>query len=315
MAGEAVDPVGREEIEAATVRIAGRVRETPVLELEPGALGVAAPVTLKLELFQRTGSFKLRGAFSALVGAEIPDAGIVAASGGNFGVAAAVAAGDLGIPAAIFVPEASPPAKVERLRRTAADVVVTGALYDDSLAAARERAASTGAVEVHAFDDPRIVAGQGTCARELDAQRRALDTVLVGLGGGGLCAGAAAWYADSARVIAVEPAAAPTYARALEAGEPIEVEVGGIASDSLGARRVGDHPWAVLRRWNAGSLLVADEAIRDAQRRLWAGARVAAEPGGAAALSALTGGAYVPEPGERVGVIVSGGNLDPAGLA
>jgi len=304
--------VGRPEVEAAAARIAGHVRETPVLELEPGALGAQSALTLKLELFQRTGSFKLRGAFSALLDAEVGEAGIVAASGGNFGIAAAVAAEQLGIPAAIFVPEASPAAKVDRLRRTAAEVVVTGALYDDSLAAAAERAAQTGALEIHAFDDPQIVAGQGTCGRELDRQRPGLDTVLVGVGGGGLCAGVAAWYGDKARVLAVEPAASQAYARAREAGEPVEVEVGGIAADSLGARRVGDHPWAVLSRCGVGSVLVADEAIREAQRRLWAEARVAAEPGGAAALAALTSGAYVPEPGERVGVIVSGGNFDPA---
>lgn len=308
----AAEPIGREQVEAAAARIAGHVRETPVLELEPGALGVRSVLTLKLELFQRSGSFKLRGAFSALLGADVGEAGIVAASGGNFGIAAATAAEELGIRAAIFGPEASPAAKVDRLRRTAAEVVVTGALYDDSLAAAHKRAAQTGALEIHAFDDPRIVAGQGTCGRELDRQRPGLDTVLVAVGGGGLCAGVAAWYGDSARVVAVEPAASQAYARAREAGEPVEVEVGGIASDSLGARRVGDHPWAVLRRWDVGSVLVADEAIREAQRRLWADARVAAEPGGAAAAAALISGAYVPEPGERVGVLVSGGNFDPA---
>lgn len=308
----AAEPIGREQVEAAAARIAGHVRETPVLELEPGALGVRSVLTLKLELFQRSGSFKLRGAFSALLGADVGEAGIVAAAGGNFGIAAATAAEELGIRAAIFGPEASPAAKVDRLRRTAAEVVVTGALYDDSLAAAHKRAAQTGALEIHAFDDPRIVAGQGTCGRELDRQRPGLDTVLVAVGGGGLCAGVAAWYGDSARVVAVEPAASQAYARAREAGEPVEVEVGGIASDSLGARRVGDHPWAVLRRWDVGSVLVADEAIREAQRRLWADARVAAEPGGAAAAAALISGAYVPEPGERVGVLVSGGNFDPA---
>ena len=307
--------VTAQQVEAAAERIAGRVRETPVLELEPAALGPEHPVTLKLELLQRTGSFKLRGAFSALLAADLPAAGIVAASGGNFGIAAATAAEDLGIPAAIFVPEASPPAKLERLRATAADVVVTGALYDDALAASHERAAATGALEVHAFDDPAIVAGQGTCGRELDLARPGLDTVLVGVGGGGLCAGTAAWYAGAARVIAVEPSASRAYAAALAAREPVEIEVGGIASDSLGARRVGDVPWAVMSANGVRSVEVADDAIRDAQRRLWAAARVAAEPGGATALAALTCGAYVPAPGERVGVIVSGGNFDPSVLA
>ena len=286
-----------------------------MLELEADALGLGFPIALKLELTQRTGSFKLRGAFNALLGARPPEAGIVAASGGNFGLAAATAAQDLGIPAAIFVPEASPEAKVERLRRTAADVHVTGALYDDSLAASHEHAASTGALEVHAFDDPAIVAGQGTCGRELELDGPALDTVLVGVGGGGLCAGTAAWFGDRARVVAVEPVASQGYAAALVAGEPVEVEVGGIASTSLGARRVGDVPWAVLREHDVGSVLVSDDAIRDAQRGLWTSVRVGAEPGGAAALAALTSGAYVPEPGERVAAIVSGGNVDPADLA
>jgi threonine dehydratase len=286
-----------------------------VLELEPDALGLGFPVALKLELTQRTGSFKLRGAFNALLGARPPEAGIVAASGGNFGLAAATAAGDLGIAAAIFVPEASPDAKVERLRRTAADVHVTGALYDDSLAASREHARSTGALEVHAFDDPAIVAGQGTCGRELELDGPALDTVFVGVGGGGLCAGTAAWLGDRAGVVAVEPVASQAYAAALVAGEPLAVEVGGVASDSLGARQVGDVPWGVLREHDVASVLVSDDAIRDAQRRLWTSVRVGAEPGGAAALAALTSGAYVPEPGERVAAIVSGGNFDPADLA
>lgn len=307
--------VDRADVDAAARRIAGRVRQTPVLELEAGALGLPFALTLKLELLQRTGSFKLRGAFNALLGAAVPKAGIVAASGGNFGLAVATATTGLGVPAAVFVPEASPPAKVERLRATAAEAVVTGSLYDDSLAACRERAAATGALELHAFDDPAIVAGQGTCGRELAASAPGLDTVLVAVGGGGLGAGIAAWYGDDARVIAVEPTAAPSYARALEHGAPLEVEVGGIASDSLGARRVGEVPWSVMTRERVASLLVADEAIADAQRRLWLAARVAAEPGGAAALAALTSGAYVPQEGERVGVVVSGGNFDPRDLA
>ena len=289
-----------------------------MLALEPDALGLDRrldELTLKLELFQRTGSFKLRGAFSALLAADVPEAGIVAASGGNFAVAIATAATDLGIPASVFVPEASPPAKVERLGATAAEAIVTGALYDDSLAASRERAAATGALEVHAFDDPEIVSGQGTCARELDLAAPGIDTVLVAVGGGGLCGGTAAWFGDHAKVVAVEPEAAPTYARALGAGAPVEVEVGGVASDSLGARRVGAVPWAVMTRERVASVLVPDEAIREAQRRLWAAARVGAEPGGATALAALTCGAYVPADGERLAVVVSGGNFAPAALA
>ncbi len=308
-------PVDRAAIDAAAARIAGHVRETPVLDLGDGVLDLDPGVTLKLELLQHTASFKARGAFNALLAADVPSAGVVAASGGNFALAVAHAAESLGVPASIFVPEVSPPAKVERLRAGSARVVVTGAYYDDALAVAREEAAASGALELHAFDDPLVVAGQGTCARELDAQRPDLDTILVAVGGGGLAAGACSWYQGRARVIAVEPRRAPTLERALAAGAPVEVEVGGVASDSLGARRVGAHPWASFERWLAGSLLVDDEAIVDAQRRLWSEARVAAEPGGATALAALTSGTYVPSAGERVGVVVSGGNFDPSVLA
>jgi threonine dehydratase len=307
--------VDRAAVEAAAERIAGRVRRTPTLDLEPGSMGLDHAVTLKLELTQRTGSFKLRGAFHALLAADLPSSGIVAASGGNFGLAAATAAQDLEIPAAIFVPESAPAAKLERLRRTPADVHVTEGLYDDSLAASHEHAATIGALEVHAFDDPAIVAGQGTCARELELDGSAHDTVLVGVGGGGLCAGTVAWCGAGTRVVAVEPVRSQAYAAALAARGPVEVEVGGLAADSLGARRIGDLNWALMSGAGVRSVLVGDDAIREAQRRLWRAVRVGAEPGGAAALAALIAGAYVPEPAERVAVIVSGGNLDPADLA
>jgi threonine dehydratase len=307
--------VSADEVAAAAERIAGHIRETPVLEIEPGALELDYPLTLKLELTQRTGSFKLRGAFSAMLAADVPPAGVVAASGGNFALAVARAAADLGHPATIFVPEASPPAKVERLHHSPAEVIVAGAVYDDALAACREHSQGSGALELHAFDDPLIVAGQGTCARELDAQAPDLDTILVGVGGGGLCAGAAAWYGDRARVIAVEPETSQAYRQAIEAGGPVEVEVGGVAADSLGAKRVGATPWATMRAHNVESVLVTDEAIRSTQRLLWLQARIGAEPGGTAALAALVSGAYRPEPGDRVGVIVSGGNFDPTVLA
>ena len=286
-----------------------------MLVLAPEALDLGFELTLKLELTQRTGSFKLRGAFSAMLAADVPPAGVVAASGGNFALAVAQAAADLGHSATIFVPEASPPAKVERLRASSAEVVVAGAVYDDALAACREHSAGSGALELHAFDHPLIVAGQGTCARELDRQAPGLDTVLVGVGGGGLCAGAAAWYGDRTRVIAVEPEASQAYRRAVEAGEPVEVQVGGVAADSLGARRVGDCPWATMRARAVESVLVGDEAISSTQRLLWRQTRIGAEPGGTAALAALVSGAYRPAPGERVGVIVSGGNFDPSVLA
>lgn len=308
-------PIGRGQVEAAAERIEGRVRETPVLELEPDALGLPGALTLKLELLQHTGSFKPRGAFSKLLAADVPAAGVVAASGGNFALAVAHAAEELGHRAAIFVPESSPAAKVDRLRRSAAEIVVVGDYYDDAYAASAEHAGARGAIELHAFDDPLVVAGQGTCARELDRRCPQLDTIVVAVGGGGLCGGTAAWYQDRATIVAVEPERAPTLARAIEASEPVETEVGGIAADSLGARRIGAAPWTALSRWVDHSVLVADEAIRDAQRRLWAELRIAAEPGGATALAALCSGAYVPEPGERVGVLVCGGNFDLGVLA
>lgn len=290
------------------------MRTTPVASLEPGAFGVEGELHLKLELLQHTASFKPRGAFNKLLAAEVPPAGVVAASGGNFALAVAHAAGELSHPAAIFVPETSPAAKVDRLRSTTAEVIVTGAYYDDALAAAREHAARTGGLGLHAFDDPLVVAGQGTCARELDRAVSDLDTIVVAVGGGGLAAGVCAWYGDRARIVAVEPERCPTLYAAREAGRPVAVEVSGRAADSLGARQVGDHPWECLRRWCDESLLVSDEAIADAQRRLWAELRIAAEPGGATALAALLSGAYAPRPGERIGVLVCGANLDPGGL-
>ena len=305
-------------MEEAAERVGGRVRETPVLALGHGAVGGEAlgdaEIILKLELLQHTGSFKLRGAFNKMLAADIDESGVVAASGGNFALAVARAAAELGRSAAIFVPRASPPAKVEALRRGAADVVVVGEFYDDALEASRERAAESGALELHAFDDPLVVAGQGTCACELDRQAPDLDTVLVAVGGGGLAAGTCSWYTDRVRIVAVEPERAPTLDRALAAGRPVEVEVGGYAAYSHGARRIGAQPWASFERWLDDAVLVDEGAIREAQRRLWTEARIAAEPGGAAAFAALLAGAYVPARGERVGVLVSGGNFDPSVL-
>lgn len=270
---------------------------------------------LKLELLQHTGSFKARGAFNQILTVAVPEAGVVAASGGNFALAAAHAAGELGHRITIFVPESSPATKVERLRGTAAEVHVAGAFYAEALETSRVHARETGALELHAFDNPEMVAGGGTCARELDSQAPGLDTVLVAVGGGGLVAGTAAWYGEGARIIAVEPERCPSLARALEAGGPVEVEIGGVASDSLGARRVGEIPFAMAREHVDESLLISDDAIVSAQRALWRELRVVAEPGGAAALGALLAGAYVPAPGERVGVFVCGGNTDPASVA
>lgn len=314
----ASEPVGRGAVDEAAARIGGRVRVTPLVQLEAQGLGPKAPpVVMKLELLQHTGSFKPRGIFNRLLSADIGSEGVVAASGGNAGLAVAHAAHELGHPATVFVPETAPPVKVRRLRAYGAEVRQSGATYAEALTAADAYAAASGALWVHAYDQPEVVAGQGTLARELEAQLAAsrmdlLDTLLVAVGGGGLIAGIAGWFAGRVRVVAVEPFACPTYAAALSAGEPVDVEVGGCAADSLGASRIGDWCWAA-RGWIAGSVLVSDEAIVEAQHLLWERCRVVAEPGGAAATAAITSGAYRPAPDERVGVIVCGANTDPAG--
>jgi threonine dehydratase len=300
--------ITRDEVEAAAARIEGHVRRTPVMRLEPGALGLGADLTLKLELFQHTGSFKPRGTFNRLLLAEIPEAGVITASGGNHGQALAHAARVLGIRAEIFVPAGSPPLKAERIRAHGAEVVVTGEYYDDAMEACLQRSAATGALLIHPYDHPHTVAGAATLGMELMGQAPDLDTVLVAAGGGGLAAGVAVWYQGDNRVVIVEPESCASWASARAAGTPVEVEVGGIAADSLGARRIGEVPFEAGNRFVADSVLVPDEAILKAQWLLWDGLRILAEPGGAASLAALVSGAYVPEDGERVGVIVCGGN-------
>jgi threonine dehydratase len=300
------------DVEAAAQRIAPHVRVTPILPLEPRAFGAAAQLTLKLELMQHTGSFKARGAFNRILSAQVPDAGVIAASGGNHGAAVAYAARQLGHVAEIFVPERTPDIKVERLRRYGARVVLSGASYAEAYAASRHRAAQSGALEVHAYDQPEVVAGQGTLGRELEAQAPDLDTVLVAVGGGGLIAGVAAWYASRVRVVAVEPERCPTLYSAVEAGAPVDVEVSGVAADSLGARCIGRLAFEVAQQHVHSVVLVSDEEIRASQRALWDSLRILAEPGGAAALAGLRSGKYQPAPGERVGIIVCGGNTDPS---
>lgn len=307
--------VYREMIEPSAIthaadRIAPYVRETPIVRLEPDAFGSSARISLKLESLQHAGSFKTRGAFNCVLGSDTGQAGVIAASGGNHGLAVAYVAKTLGLRAEIFVPTVSPAIKVERLRHYGATVNVVGANYNEALDASRERAAQTGALEIHAFDHPAIVAGAGTTGREFEMQAEGLDTVLAGVGGGGFIAGIAAWFAGRVRVIGVEPAACPTLHAALAAGHPVEVATSGVASDSLGAKRVGEIAFEVASCYVERSVLVPDDAIGLAQRALWSELRVVAEPGGAAALSALLCGAYVPEPGERVGVLVCGGNAD-----
>lgn len=302
--------ISRVEIQDAARRISRHVRRTPCIALEDGAFGVDARIFLKLEGLQHTGSFKPRGAFNCILSSQVPEAGVIAASGGNHGAAVAYAAQQLGHHAEIFVPTISSPNKVERLRQYGATVNVGGRDYFEALAACRQRATESGALAVHAYDDPRVLAGQGTLAMEFEEQVRGLESVLIAVGGGGLIGGAAAWYQDRVRVIGVEPERAPSLFKALEAGQVVEVETGGIAADSLGARRVGELMFPIAQKHVARVVLVSDEQIIQAQRALWQKLRVIAEPGGATALAALISGAYQPRPGERVGVVICGGNAE-----
>jgi threonine dehydratase len=298
-----------EEIERIYWLIKPRIRRTPTVELDRADFGLdAGPLTLKLELMQHAGSFKTRGAFANLLTRDVPKAGVVAASGGNHGAAVAYAAMRLGVPARIFVPSISSPAKIARIKSYGATLVVGGERYADALAASEAWVAQSGALAVHAFDQRETLLGQGTLGLELEQQSPTIDTVLVAVGGGGLIGGIAAWYRGRVRVIGVEPEAAPTLARALEAGEPVDAPAGGIAADSLAPKRVGALMYPIAARWVERVALVTDDAIRAAQKALWETARIVAEPGGAAPFAALLSGRYVPAPDEHVGVVLSGGN-------
>jgi threonine dehydratase len=300
----------------ARSRIAAQIRRTPVLALEPGAFGLGCRVTLKLEQLQLAGSFKPRGAFNRMLAHPIPAAGVIAASGGNHGVAVALAARRLGVPAAIFVPTIASPAKLQRIRDSGAEVVVTGVNYAEALAASTARAQATGALVVHAYDQPEVVLGQGTVGLELQEQAPDLDCVLVAVGGGGLIGGVAlAYQGTRTRIIGVEPRLAPTLHDALAAGRPVPVATSGIAADSLGAREAGGLAFEIARRHVDRVILVEDDAIRAAQRALWRELRIVVEPGGSAALAALMSGAYPADAGARVGIVLCGGNTDPGSVA
>ncbi len=300
--------IDRAAIEKTHALIRPHVRRTPVLEATGADLGVApCPLTLKLELFQHTGSFKPRGAFTNLMTRAIPAAGVVAASGGNHGVAVAYAAMRLGIPARIFLPTVTSPAKVARIRGYGAELVVGGELYADALAASDAWGRESGALPIHAYDQPETLLGQGTLALELERQAE-LDTLLVAVGGGGLIGGVSAWYAGRVRLIGVEPEAAPTLFEALRAGRPVDAPAGGVAADSLAPKRVGEVMFPIARAHVERVVLVSDDDIRRAQQALWDSFRLVAEPGGAATAAALMSSAYVPAAGERVGILVCGGN-------
>jgi threonine dehydratase len=305
----------RSSIAAAAQRLAQRVRHTPVLQIDGKDLSCRGPVKLKLELLQHTGSFKPRGAFNRLLKATIPTAGVIAASGGNHGAAVAYVARDLGCTAEIFVPTVTPATKVDRIASYGARVIQGGEVYADALAACRARQLEIGALEVHAYDHPDVLAGQGTVGHEFELDAPELTHILVATGGGGLIGGIAAWYAGSAKVISVEPESCPTLHNALRAGLPVDSPVSGIAADSLGARRVGEVMFPIARELVADTVLVPDEAIVATQRYLWAQTRLIAEPGGATALAALLSGRFKPPADARVGVVVCGGNTDPAKIA
>ena len=301
--------ITRQAIAATAVRIAPHLRVTPVLQTGAASLGgPAVPLTLKLELLQHGGSFKARGAFANLLLRDVPPAGVAAASGGNHGVAVAYAASQLGVPAHIFVPTVSSPAKIERIRAFGALLTVTGDRYADSLAASETYARSTNSLQVHAFDQLETILGQGTLGLELSEQAPDVDTVLAAVGGGGHIGGIAAWYRGQVRIIGVEPRLAPTLHDALVAGEPVDAPMGGVAADSLAPKRVGVLTFPIAKAFVERVVLVDDDDILRAQAALWDAARIVAEPGGATALAALLSGAYTPAPGERVAVIVCGGN-------
>jgi threonine dehydratase len=306
--GPGLPTVTRDDIRRAYETIRPYVRRTPVIELD-----LAGSVTLKLEQLQCAGSFKARGAFTNLLLRDIPPAGVAAASGGNHGVAVAYAAHRLGIPARIFVPTVSSPAKIERIRQLA-DLVIGGDRYADALEAAQEWITASGAMSVHAYDDRMTILGQATLALELDDQAGPLDTVLVPVGGGGLIAGIASYFAGATRVIGVEPDGAPTLTRARAAGKPVDAPAGSIAVDALAPRRVGDLVFPITEAYVEDVVLVDDDAIRGAQGVLWQTARIAAEPAGSVGVAALLAGAYRPVPGERVAVIISGANMTPSQL-
>jgi threonine dehydratase len=290
--------------------IAPYIRETPVLRANSGDVGLEPfRLTLKLEFTQHGGSFKARGAFANLLTRPIPPAGVVAASGGNHGIAVAYAAMRLGIPAKIFVPTVSSPVKVARIGAYGADVVVTGDRYADALEASERYAAESHALSIHAFDQIETLLGQGTLGRELDNQVPQKTTLLVAVGGGGLIGGIAAWFAgEKTRVIGVEPVGAPTLTEALKAGRPVDAPAGSVAADSLAPRRVGELMFPIAQRYVDCVLLVSDEDIVRAQQVLWDVFRLAVEPGGAAAFAAILSGHYRPSIDEHVVIVLCGGN-------
>jgi threonine dehydratase len=307
--------IDRQKIAVVEKVIRPYVRRTPVIHVDAADFGVngnasaaTAPLALKLELLQHGGSFKARGAFANLLTRTVPKAGVVAASGGNHGVAVSYAAMKLKIPAKIFVPSVASQEKVDRIRANGAELVIAGDRYADAQAASETWRAESGALMVHPFDQEETMLGQGSVGLEFEEQAPEIDTLLVAVGGGGLIGGIASWYAGKIKIIGVEPETAPTLFNAMREGKPVDSEAGGIAADSLAPKRVGDLMFPIAQKFVERVVLVTDDAIRDTQRALWRTMRIATEPGGAAAMSAILSGAYVPQKNERVGILVCGGN-------
>lgn len=301
--------VGPEDIETAAKRLNGHVMRTPVARIS--GFGLPFPVEMKFEQLQHTGTFKARGAFNTLLAVDVPPAGVVAASGGNHGAAAAYAARALGHPAHIFVPEMAGPSKIALIRETGAALRVVQGEYANALEAARAFETESGAMQIHAYDAPLTVAGQGTLMREWEEQGLEADTVLIAVGGGGLIGGAMAWLGRRRKVVAVEPVTSRALNAALEAGKPVDVEVSGVAANALGARRIGEICFGLANETGISSVLVEDGAITAAQQALWRTCRQLVEPAGATALAALMSGAYIPRKEEKVAVLICGANIAP----
>lgn len=311
-----ITELSRERFQATERVIRPYIRRTPILEVEGSEFGLEPiKIVFKLELFQHAGSFKARGAFTNMLTREVPDAGVVAASGGNHGAAVAFAAMKLSKPATIFVPSVASQAKLDRIRNYGAELIIIGDRYAESLEASEVWTRQSGALPIHAYEGDETLLGQGTLGLELEEQEPKLDSLLIAVGGGGLIGGVAAWYQNRVKVVAVEPTEAPTLHLALKAGRPVDSPAGGIAADSLAPRQVGQQMFPIAQQFVQSSLLVTDEEILDAQKRLWEATRIIAEPGGATAFAALLSGRYKPERGERVGVIVCGGNTESVKLA
>lgn len=295
-------------IEAAAQRIDPWIRRTPVMCMEPNAFGSPGRLTLKLEHLQHSGTFKARGAFNGLLSHDVPEAGVIAASGGNHGAAVAYAAAQLGHRAEIFVPSIASPTKVERLRSYGATVHQVGSEFQETLVACEERARATGAISVHAYDQPSTVVGQGTVGREIERQAPQLDTLLVAVGGGGLIGGTCAWYQGRIKIVAVETQGTATLNGARREGKPVDVNISGVCADALGARRLGILPFELTERYLSESVLIDDDSVRAACAMLWNDLRLVVEPAAGSVVAALATGAYVPAPNEQVGVLICGGN-------